>query len=96
MEYLVDSDWAMSCLNGRLNTIQRVDGFLPFGVGISIISLAEIFEGLYGSNDIDRQELRLAEFLAPIEILDLNEEIARNIRPGTAPAAFHRRPHRGF
>ena len=77
MEYLVDSDWAISYLNGRPNTIRRIEGLLPYGVGISVISLAEIYEGLYGSTDIGLQENRLAEFLASIEVLYLNEAIAR-------------------
>ena len=77
MEYLVDSDWAMSYLNGRLDTRQRINGLLPYGVGISIISLAEIYEGIYGSNDIEGQEARLAEFLASLNVLYLNDAITR-------------------
>lgn len=77
MEYLVDSDWAMSYLNGRPDTTRRLEALLPYGVGISVISLAEIYEGLYGSTDINLQETKLAEFLASLEVLYLNEAIAR-------------------
>ena len=67
----------MSYLNGRPNTIRRIEGLLPHGVGISVISLAEIYEGLYGSTDIDLQETKLTAFLASIEVLYLTEAIAR-------------------
>ena len=77
MEYLVDSDWSMSYLNGRLNTIQRIERLLPFGVGISIISLAEIYEGMYGSPNLEQQEVGLSDFLASIGIVDVDEETCR-------------------
>lgn len=67
----------MSFLNGRLDAVRRIEGLLPHGAGISVISLAEIYDGLYGSTDIDREELKLAEFLASIEVLYLNDAITR-------------------
>ena len=77
MEYLVDSDWGIGYLNGIQRTVQRLNGLLSVGVGISIISLAEIYEGIYGSTNVDQQEGRLARFLTSIEILYLDEAICR-------------------
>ena len=77
MEYLVDSDWAISYMNGRQRTIERVKSLLPVGVGISIISLAEIYEGIYGSADPERQERLLSELLQPLELVHVDDEICR-------------------
>ena len=63
----------MSYLNGRLNIIQGIERLLPFGIGISIISLAEIYEGMYGSSNFEQQEALLSDFLASIGIVDVDE-----------------------
>ena len=73
----MDSDWAIDYLNGVQSTIQRLDGLFRLGVGISIISLAEIYDGLYGSANIDRQEERLREMLDPMAILYLEDATCR-------------------
>ncbi len=77
MEYLVDSDWGIGYLNGIQRTVQRLNGLLSVGVGISIISLAEIYDGIYGSTNVDQQEGRLARVLTSIKILYLDEAICR-------------------
>ena len=77
MQYLVDSDWAISYLNGVRRTIQRVNGLSSYGVGISIISLAEIYEGIYGSPDREQQERLLSAFLRPLELVPVDDVICR-------------------
>ena len=77
MQYLVDSDWAIDYLNGIRRTVERIAPLLSEGIGISIISLAEIYEGFYGSTNRDALEVRLAVFLESIEVLYLDEEICR-------------------
>lgn len=77
MLYLVDSDWAISYLNGVRETRERVDGLASSGIGISIISLAEIFDGMYGSPNLEQQERLLSDFLEPITILHVEEPICR-------------------
>ena len=66
MQYLVDSDWAIDYLNGIRRTVERIAPLLSEGIGISIISLAEIYEGFYGSTNRDA-----------LEVLYLDEEICR-------------------
>ena len=77
MEYLVDSDWAINYLNGMQATIQRINGLLSSGVGISVVSLAEIYEGMYGSSNLDQQEQRLSEFLDSVELVTLDDPTCR-------------------
>ena len=77
MQYLVDSDWAISYLNGRRRTIERIDGLVPSGIGISMVSLAEIYDGIYGSSDLEQHEHRLSDFLALTQIVNVDVEICR-------------------
>ncbi len=77
MQYLVDSDWAIDYLNGFQSTIRKLDDLFPLGVGISVISLAEIYDGMYGSANVDQQERRLQELVDPMEVLNVDDAICR-------------------
>ena len=77
MLYLVDSDWAIDHLNDIQSAVQRLARFLPLGVGISIVSLAEIYEGMYGSPSFEQEESLLSEFLESIEVLYITDVICR-------------------
>ena len=48
---------------------------MPEGIGISIISVAELFEGVAHSEHPRTDELRLRRFLDTVEIVSLNEPI---------------------
>ena len=54
-----------------------MDSLRSEGIGISIVSVAEIYEGIYGSTDIQQDENLLAEFLEPLEILYVTEAVCR-------------------
>ena len=77
MRYLVDTDWAIHYLNGVVRIVRRLDGLRPAGLGISIVTFAELYEGVaYGRNPReDGQELR--EFLLGFEIVEIDLEICR-------------------
>ena len=77
MEYLIDSDWVIDCLNGIHRVARRFDELQPYGVGISIVSTAELFDGVYGSMDPEREELVLSEFLSHLEVVRLDEDVCR-------------------
>ena len=77
MQYLIDTDWAINCLRQVEGTTRRLNELLPVGVGISLVSLGELYDGVYGNPDPDASERRLLEFLAPIELVDLDTEICR-------------------
>ena len=75
MEYLIDTDWAIDYLNGIQETVQRVQDLIPVGVGISIISLAEILDGLYGSRNLDEERQSLDALLGFLDLVNVNQEI---------------------
>ena len=78
MQYLVDSDWAIDYLQRRRRALRRLDALLPQGVGLSIISLGEIYDGLLGSPDRDRAEQELERFLEELEgIVPLDPQTCR-------------------
>lgn len=78
MQYLVDTDWAIDYLHHRARVARRLDALLPQGVGISIISLGEIYDGLLGSPNRAQAELDLRRFLRAIrEVMPLNPQICR-------------------
>ena len=52
--YLVDTDWAIDYLNGREGTRKRLEELEESGLAFSIISLAEVYEGIFYSKDPKR------------------------------------------
>ena len=77
MRYLVDSDWAINYLRGIRNYVQRIRSMTADGIGLSIISLAEIYEGVYRSTDPSASEAGLLSFLSLVEVLALDDETCR-------------------
>ena len=76
MRYLVDTDWVIDYLQGRQPVVGRFDELSPRGIGLSIISLAELYEGM--ADAMDRQEARqgLQNFLDDVEeVLPVDDEV---------------------
>ena len=42
MMYLIDTDWVIDYLDGDEEVVRRVKDLLPSGIGISVVSLAEL------------------------------------------------------
>jgi hypothetical protein len=58
--YLLDTDWIIDHLNGVAAVAARLKELQPAGLAASIISLAELYEGVHYSRDrgpFDRQHL---------------------------------------
>lgn len=78
MEYLVDTDWAIDYMNGIPRVVQRYDELASQGVGLSIISLAELYDGVFGVADRQSAEQGLQYFLDDIEmIVPLDDAVCR-------------------
>ena len=77
MSNLLDTDWAINYLNGDPETIQRVDALRSEGIRISIISVAELYEGALNSYEPERGERAMNDFLRPFPIIDLDIPICR-------------------
>jgi tRNA(fMet)-specific endonuclease VapC len=77
MKYLVDSDWVIDYLKGRPNALSLLEGFFDEGLAISIITFAEIYEGIYYSRDPKHNEIIFRRFLRGVNVLGINRPIAR-------------------
>ena len=78
MTYLLDTDWVIDHLNHIERVTRRLEELAPAGLALSIISLAELYEGVYYSRDPVESEAALQRFLSPeLAILGLDEETCK-------------------
>lgn len=77
MKYLVDSDWAIHHLRGSQAVAERLRRYPNDGIAISLVSVAELYHGVFRSRDPQRAELNLLQFLSDLQIIGLNDEICR-------------------
>lgn len=78
MKYLIDTDWVIDHLKGVDRVIRKLEQLASEGMAMSIISLAEIYEGVYYSKDPVKSLQLLEEFLAPdLKVLDVDQEICK-------------------
>ena len=77
MKYLVDTDWTIDYLHKGDRTVRRLEELFADEAGLSVISLAELYEGLARSRnpDADAESLRL--FLEAVEAVPLDDAACR-------------------
>ncbi len=76
LRYLVDTDWAIHYyMNGQPEIVQRLAELQPEGIGLSVVSLAELWEGVYYSRDSVGSEQGLRDFLRTVSVVPLDEEV---------------------
>ncbi len=76
--HLVDTDWAIHYLHGRQDIVDRLEVLKHEGLGLSIISLAELYEGIYYSRNPEQNEQGLRDLLPGVDIIGLDEEGAKH------------------
>ncbi len=77
MRYLIDTDWIIHGLHGIEKVVKKLLELKREGLAISVISLAELYEGVYRSTDPASDEKSLEDFLSGVEILEISEEICK-------------------
>ena len=77
LRYLVDTDWAIHYMNGQPEVVRRLTELQPEGIGLSVVSLAELWEGVYYSRDPVGSEQGLRDFLRTVSVFPLDEEVCR-------------------
>lgn len=75
--YLVDTDWAVQHLRGDAGIVGGLEELKPEGLGLSVISLAELYEGVFSSRDPRASEEGLNNFLRRVVLIGIDEEICR-------------------
>ena len=76
MRYLLDTDIAVDWLRGVERAKDRVRAAAEEGLGISYITLAELYEGVYLSTDQSASERELGELLFGLDFVHLDIETA--------------------
>ena len=77
MHYLVDTDWVIHALHGNLAVIRRLEEMTDEGIGISVISTAELYQGVFYSDDPQANEALLLEFLSGYDVVQVDDDICR-------------------
>ena len=77
MKYLIDTDWVIDQLAGIEKVTKKLEELAPQGLGLSVVSLAELYEGIYFSNNPYENEKVLKKFLEIVSILEVNEGICK-------------------
>ncbi len=74
---MVDTDWVIEYMHRVPHVVDRVAELTPAGIGLSVISLAELYEGVQGDVDPQRSERELDAFLERVYLLDVDEGTCR-------------------
>lgn len=77
LTYLVDTDWVIDHFNQIRRTTDKLKELRPEGIGISVITVAELYEGVLYSRDPARSERLLDTFLRDFQPLGIDLEICR-------------------
>jgi tRNA(fMet)-specific endonuclease VapC len=75
--YLVDTDWIIHSFRGRADITAKLDELSVEGLRVSLISLAELYEGIYAASDPANAHEILDRFMRGVLVLNLDEEVTR-------------------
>lgn len=77
MKYLLDTTEAVYYLRGEAGVAEDFQSRKSEGLAASIISVAELYEGVFRSHDVDAAESAVRDFLDEVAVLGVDEGIAR-------------------
>jgi len=77
VSFLLDTDWVIDHLNGVEAVTGRLREHHPRGLALSIVSVAELWEGAVYSTAPERGRRILEDFFSGILILGVDQEICR-------------------
>jgi tRNA(fMet)-specific endonuclease VapC len=75
--YLVDSDWIIAFLGGRIDAVGLLGVLEPQGLAISLMTLGEVYEGVYYGKDPGAAEAGWLDLVERLEVLPLDEAVLR-------------------
>jgi tRNA(fMet)-specific endonuclease VapC len=73
MRALIDTDWAIHYLNDHPGIVARLRELQEEGLALSMISVAELYEGVYYSRDPEGNVHALQDFLRGVTLLSVDE-----------------------
>jgi tRNA(fMet)-specific endonuclease VapC len=75
MTYLIDTDWVIDYLNAQAPTITTLQRLEPHGLAISIITYAEVYEGIIHGRDPAQAMRGFRRFLRAVNVVPLSRRI---------------------
>jgi tRNA(fMet)-specific endonuclease VapC len=76
MAYLLDSDWLIHALAGRNRTLSPLERLSSRHIGVSVITLAEVYQQAFESTNPDAYLATYRGFIAPFRVIPVTEPIA--------------------
>jgi tRNA(fMet)-specific endonuclease VapC len=80
VRYLVDTDWVIDASGGVLSAQNILDELSDDGIGVSIVSYGEIFEGAFSDTDPDARLALFRIHLTTFQLVPLTPDIMENFR----------------
>lgn len=77
MRYLVDTDWVIDYMHRVPRVVDRIAVLTPDGIGMSVVTLGELVDGVQGDRDPEASEREMDAFLERVDLIDVDETIAR-------------------
>ena len=77
LAYLVDTDWPVHWLHSNEQIQQRMEELERQGLGLSAVSLAELWEGVHYSRDPQESERQLHDFLRCVSLVGIDGETCK-------------------
>ena len=76
--FLIDTDWVINHLS-KLEpaTTKRLKELEPRGLAISIITVAELWEGVIFSRDRRQAEASVTEFIENVRVIEIDESVCK-------------------
>ena len=72
MRYLLDTNMCIYLMKGNAGVLERFMAKRAFGVGISSITLAELYFGVFYSEYQEKNGMNLANFLIGLDVLEFD------------------------
>ena len=73
--YLLDTDWVIDHFNGIALVTRRLEELRSAGLALSVISLAELSEGVHYARDPAESRRVLSRFVAAVTVVPVDEEV---------------------
>lgn len=78
MSLLVDTDWLIDGLRGQPTALSVFEARREEGLGVSMVTVGEVYESAYSSPQSDTHIATLHAFLALFTVLPINDETMRH------------------
>src|SRR5947209_4050679 len=77
MNYLVDSDYVVDYLKGQSHAPTLLESLFSHGLAISIVTFAEVYEGIYYGHNPKHYTMIFRRFLKGVSVLGVTRSVAQ-------------------